>query len=192
MSVSQSVHRGRGCLADTPQADTPGQTPPWADNPWDRHPPWADTPCPVHAGTHPPAQCMLGYTPPVCQTVRILLECILVFYCARPGPCPCPCPGPVPVPFSVYEPLHRHYYLFVAELICPENFITIDLPNNQYYTSMVCIKPVGSKLNYSSAEHDCAKMRGTLLTLNIFSPQEAERIVDTLLNSGMLARSQRK
>ena len=24
--------------------------------------PWADTPCPVHAGIHPPAQCMLGYT----------------------------------------------------------------------------------------------------------------------------------
>ena len=39
-----------------------------------RHP-WADTPCPVYAGihtplssacwdSHPPAQCMLGYTPP--------------------------------------------------------------------------------------------------------------------------------
>ena len=115
---------------------------------------------------------------------------IIVFYCARPGPCPCP--GSVQVPCSVYEPLHRHNYLFVAELICPENYITIALPNNHYYTPMVCIKPVGSKLNYSSAEHECAKMHGTLLTLNIFSPQEAQRIVDTLLNSGMLGESQRK
>ena len=73
-------------------ADTPGQTPPWADTtqadtPPGRHlqedtPPWEDTPLgrhsppgkhppgqtppgPVHAGIHTsPAQCMLGYTPP--------------------------------------------------------------------------------------------------------------------------------
>ena len=35
----------------------------WADPPI--RPPWADTPYPVHAGIHtPPAQCLLGYTPP--------------------------------------------------------------------------------------------------------------------------------
>ena len=82
--------------ADTPQANTPlgrhprGQAPP-GGHPLGRHPP-----CPVHVGidtplpsacwdTHPPAQCMLGYTTPASPlrqslqwTVRILLECILV------------------------------------------------------------------------------------------------------------------
>ena len=54
--VSHSVHRGRGCLADTP----PG-----------RHPPsWADTPSPRW---HPPPP-----RRPLQRTVRILLECILV------------------------------------------------------------------------------------------------------------------
>ena len=51
------------CMLDTPpQADTPGQTPPWADTPeppWAdilqadttrQTPPWAVTPCTVHAG----------------------------------------------------------------------------------------------------------------------------------------------
>ena len=74
--VKNSVHGwGGGCL---PQCmlgyTTPRQTPP----------------CPVHAGIHPPAQCMLEYThthPAQCmlgytwlllRTVRILLECTLV------------------------------------------------------------------------------------------------------------------
>ena len=39
------------------------------------HPPWADT-APVQT---PPAQCMLGYTWLLLRTVRILLECILVY-----------------------------------------------------------------------------------------------------------------
>ena len=56
-----SVHGGclplvlGGCLLHTP-----GQTPSWADHTlpsacWDTHPS-----CRVHAGIHPPAQCMLG------------------------------------------------------------------------------------------------------------------------------------
>ena len=97
MFSQASVILSTGGVADSPlgrhphlQADTPpsGQTPPWADNPLGRNPP-----CPVHAGIHSPAQCMLGYTPPLpsaCwntpppqkwllqRTVRILLECILV------------------------------------------------------------------------------------------------------------------
>ena len=83
-----------GCVADTPlpRSDTPlgrhppKQTPPWTDTPGQRspgrHPP---------GQTPPPAQCMLGYTPlpaqhtrihphrPLQRTVRILLECFLVY-----------------------------------------------------------------------------------------------------------------
>ena len=79
-------------LGRHPRADTlPGQTPSLG-----RHPPWADT-LPGQTpslGRHPPAQCILRYTPlpsacwdtpplhrqPLQQTVRILLECILVKY----------------------------------------------------------------------------------------------------------------
>ena len=62
LSVSHSVHRGWGCLADTPQADTPpGQTPPWADNPLGRHPqqtPRHRQPLPGRnpLGRHPPGR----------------------------------------------------------------------------------------------------------------------------------------
>ena len=58
-----------------------------------------DTPRVQTRCRHPPAQCMLGYTPPppgrlLQQTVRILLECILVltyFYAIRRGwHCPPP------------------------------------------------------------------------------------------------------
>ena len=38
-----------------------GQTPPWAETPPRHTLSQADTPWPVHAGIHPPAQCMLGY-----------------------------------------------------------------------------------------------------------------------------------
>ena len=59
-----------GPEADTPQADTPRQTPP-------RQTP----PHPVHAGIHPPAQCMLGYTPPLpsayCDTHTPPVQCML-------------------------------------------------------------------------------------------------------------------
>ena len=75
-------------LRQTPQqTPPPGQTPsPWTDTPHQADTPlWADTP----SGQTPPAQCMLGYTPPCpahagihtptpLRTVRILLECILV------------------------------------------------------------------------------------------------------------------
>ena len=75
-----------------PHADNPWQTPPGQTTPLGIHPFWADThplPCPLPAKIHtsPPAQCMLGYTPPVhsvCwdtvnkQAVRFPLECILV------------------------------------------------------------------------------------------------------------------
>ena len=54
------------------QTPLPKQTPPWTDTPGQRspgrHPPQADTP-PRQTpplGRHPPAQCMLGYTPPPC------------------------------------------------------------------------------------------------------------------------------
>ena len=55
-------------------------------------------PPPPHRQVHPrqvhPAreQRMLGDTGNK-RAVRVLLECILVFYCAHPGPCP----GPIPV-----------------------------------------------------------------------------------------------
>ena len=78
--IYDSVHRG--CVADTYWADTsPGRHTPLA-----RHPPaqcmLGYTPCPVHAGIHTsPAQCMLGYPPPPLQwTLRILLECVLVAF----------------------------------------------------------------------------------------------------------------
>ena len=61
-------------LADTLWADTPnplGRHPqaviPWADTLWADTPlqtsPWQTSPCPVNAGIHPCAQCMVGYTP---------------------------------------------------------------------------------------------------------------------------------
>ena len=60
-SVSHSVHRRMGCLADTPPpADKPLPSACW-DTP----------PCPLHAGIHTPRR-------PLQRTVRILLECILV------------------------------------------------------------------------------------------------------------------
>ena len=59
--VCYSVHRGRGCVADTPL---------WADIPLPSAC-WDTPPCPVHAGIHPPWR-------PLQRTVRILLECILV------------------------------------------------------------------------------------------------------------------
>ena len=59
-SVSHSVHRERGCLADTP---SPQAHIPWADTPP------ADTPLPsAYWDTHTPAQCMLGYTSPPAAT----------------------------------------------------------------------------------------------------------------------------
>ena len=59
-----------GLCHTAPRADTPlGRHTPRADTPWDRHPPWADTPL---------AQCMLGSVNK--RAVRILLECILVYY----------------------------------------------------------------------------------------------------------------
>ena len=72
LCVSHSVYRG--CLPP-PLGRPPGQTPPtgqtapgrppWAaplpSACWDTHPPGHTPPCPVHAGIHPPAQCMLGY-----------------------------------------------------------------------------------------------------------------------------------
>ena len=90
--VCHSVHRGRGCL---PQCML-GYTPPWADTlPWvdtpqadapslGRHPPhWADTPLwvdtpsqtdtPSQADTSPTSRRLLQ------RTIRVLLECILVF-----------------------------------------------------------------------------------------------------------------
>ena len=79
--VCYSVHRRGPSWADTPWADTPPlqQTPP---PPMGRHPP-SRHPLPSACWDTPPAQCMLGYTPlpqrPLQRTVRILLECILVF-----------------------------------------------------------------------------------------------------------------
>ena len=68
--VSAPVQAGK----HPPGIHLPGQTPSWADTPWVDTPwadtPWADTPSidtilgrhPL--GRQPPAQCMLGYTPP--------------------------------------------------------------------------------------------------------------------------------
>ena len=75
--LHQSVILSTGrCLADTPPGrhplgrhPPPGQTTPWADTPLGKPPqadtPWADTPLPQGR--------------PLQRTVRILLECILVF-----------------------------------------------------------------------------------------------------------------
>ena len=67
ISVSHSAYRwGGGCLPHTPLGRPPGggeggvchtHTP--RQTPWSRYPS-----CPVHAGIHPPAQCMLGHTHP--------------------------------------------------------------------------------------------------------------------------------
>ena len=62
--------RTRGRHPPGPEADTPRQTPPWAD----MHPPWADTHPPGQ--TQPPAQCMLGYDQQAGGTHPS--ECILV------------------------------------------------------------------------------------------------------------------
>ena len=64
------------------QADTasgrhfPVQAPSWADTP-----PWVDTPMGTHPqlGTHPPPPHSPSPRRPLHRTVRILLECILVF-----------------------------------------------------------------------------------------------------------------
>ena len=85
--------RARG-VCHTPPGQTPLRQTPWVDTPLGRHPPKQTPPgqtplVPLHAGIHtpPPAQCMLGYTPPLpsaCwdavnkRAVRIPLECILV------------------------------------------------------------------------------------------------------------------
>ena len=60
VSISHSVHRvGGGCLADPQGRHSSGR------HSLDRHTPfWADTPLPSACwDTHPPTQCMLGYTP---------------------------------------------------------------------------------------------------------------------------------
>ena len=93
LSVGQSVHRADVCLcaccdthppgADTPLgADTPkDQTPPIADTPEDQTPTRADT----HGSRHPPGadtppvHCMLGDLGNK-RAVRVLLECILVYF----------------------------------------------------------------------------------------------------------------
>ena len=111
--VAADTHLGRHApgqtppWADTPQADSPRQTPlTWADTPWaeppgrhppclGRYPPPGQTPPPGKtppgqtqpwADTHPPGQTLPRQTPPpptpsrrlLQRTVRILLECILV------------------------------------------------------------------------------------------------------------------
>ena len=84
--VKNSVHgggEGSGVSAPLHAGIHPPRTRPQrADTPW---------------GTDTPLQCMLGDTVNK-RVVCILLECILVFYCAHSisWPCPCPC--------SVYEP----------------------------------------------------------------------------------------
>ena len=92
--VCDSVHGG-GVLRRTPPGTK--QTPP----PRQEEPPpdQADPPGP---GRHPPQQgeppLRTRQTPPGRglqhtvneRPVRILLECILVFYCVHPGPCPVP------------------------------------------------------------------------------------------------------
>ena len=76
-SGSHSFHRGMSCRhpswAGTPQADTPRQTPPWADTP---------------PGRQTPGHTPLGRPPfpwrPLQRTVCILLECFLVInLCGR-------------------------------------------------------------------------------------------------------------
>ena len=73
--VYPSMHWGRH-----PQGQTPT---PWADTTRGRHPLGKIPPPNACWDTHLPAQCILGYTPlprrPLQRTVRILLECILVF-----------------------------------------------------------------------------------------------------------------
>ena len=96
--VCDSVHGGwRGGVADTPQADSPGQTPPWEDTlPLVRHP-WQIPTWQTPPGRRPRAdRCPLGRHTPQADTspqadipprsllqrmVRLLLECILGSLC---------------------------------------------------------------------------------------------------------------
>ena len=91
VGVSASVHAGIPPPEQTPPpgADTPQeQTPPRADTPLEQTPPGADTPLPQQHLT-PQSRHPLEQTPPweqtppeiwsLLRTVRILLECILVF-----------------------------------------------------------------------------------------------------------------
>ena len=68
LSVSHSVHRGGVCV--------------WA------HPPGRHLSVILFTG-----ECLARHPPrrPLQRTVRILVECILVFYCAHPSPCPVQC-----------------------------------------------------------------------------------------------------
>ena len=128
---------GRHPPGQTPPswADTPLGTPP-EDTPCPVHARIHTHPCTVHAGTHthPSAQCMLGYMPPpypvhagihtplsnaccdtwppcrsLLQTVRILLECILVSFCT-----------PMKRTFSVLSLIHLYQeatYLIKSDII---------------------------------------------------------------------------
>ena len=97
LCVSHSVHRGVSTSvhagihtppwAETPWADTPTsrQTPrawAWTRTPPRQRSPWADTPSPSPS------------RPLLLRTVRILLECIMVFYCAGQVPCAVPVDKP--------------------------------------------------------------------------------------------------
>ena len=83
------IHRPRDQRQTPPRQTCPGQN--GQTHPLGKHPPgqtlpWADIP----PGQTSPAQCMLGYTPPLCsacwdtvnkRAVCIPLECILVLQC---------------------------------------------------------------------------------------------------------------
>ena len=95
------LHAGIQPLLQRPPG-TPPVRHPLADTPWGRHP--VRHPTGRHPpGRHHPGRHPLGRHPPsrwpLLQTVRILLECILVFNCAYTIP--------VLVPYSVSEPSVR-------------------------------------------------------------------------------------
>ena len=74
-----SAARQTATLADIPLGRHPLGRHPLSKHPPRVDTPWQPLPCPVHAGIHPPAQCMLGYIPlpSACWDTHTPAQCML-------------------------------------------------------------------------------------------------------------------
>ena len=79
LSVSHSVHRGEGCLPQCMLGYTPLGRHPLGRHPLGRYPSGQAPPSRYPLGRHPPGQAPPPSRRLLLRTVRILLECILVF-----------------------------------------------------------------------------------------------------------------